>query len=1152
MRPTRCHVIAAAVMLAAPARSAPSDLLSHWVFSPERLEGGVIEDLAGSDDARLSGGVRVVTTPGGDYAVFSAREDRAVVATSLRKARLPVKAFAVDAWVSIDRQQPWGAILGAIQDNGSFEKGWLLGYRGSKFCFGLSTEGADDGDGAMTYLTGTTSFEFGNWYHVTAVYDGAQMRLFVNGVQEASSTAQSGAILYPRRAVYEIGAYHDDDEDFPLRGLISEVRVWRGALDADEVGALHSERAGQLSSVIAAAEAVELESWVFDAESVDEGLMRVTDAAGSVRGTLSGAALAPAVGGPAALSFDGRGAAADLHGDTLPSGALTVEATVLVEDSRRMGGIAAATTADPKDGHPWVLATREGRFLFGVTPRGSAELIWCETNAVFEPYTWHHVVATYDGSLLNILVDGRARGFSRKAVGELARPTTPDANADPLVRIGTFEDNLGVHHLTGRVHRLCLYEGVMSAERAAARFEQSALTRPLPLELPIGPVVRFDGVDQARVSWGTREPARTLLECSLPGEPPRRFELSGERTEHTVTVTGLRSGSEYRFRVLATDGEGRLRASVRHVIDTSFNYEPAVAPLRPSPYPDDEKSAACTAAAEEILATGGVQRGWCLVLDAGDGRLAHELARRSELKIVAVEKDPKLVRRARKLLQTAGLYGARVSVHQRGDGPLPYPNLFANLIVCGPDSADRTEIERLLRPSGGLAAVGVPGAEWDFERRGSLAGAGEWTHQYGDAANSANSGDEHVFGEMAVQWFGRPGPRPMLDRGARSPAPLSANGRMYVQGDRRMFGMDSYNGTILWTLEIPGLRRTNVPRDCSNTVADDDSLFIALDDHCWQVDGQSGEVIRTIPLPVREVTQLAARELSWGYLARADDLLLGSVTRDAAHYRGAEGQWYDGAGAEAQPVVGSELFALRTPEMGSAWTYRGGQIVHPTITLLDGRVYFVEDRAPHPKTVATGRLVGQTGTDQYLVALELDTGNKVWEKQVDFRKLARTFYVSARDDVIVVTGTSDGYHAFAFDANDASQLWQHHHPWEKDHHGGAMQHPVLVGDKVLLERKALDLRTGKVVRSDVPSRRGCGTMSASARATFFRDYSHGMWDVETGDRKDWQGIRSGCWLSIIPAGGLMLAPESSSGCSCSDPIQTSVAFRPISLGASDG
>ena len=1141
----QCSLIAVACLLVAPARVAPSDLLSHWVFSPERLEDGLIADLAGSDDARLFGGVRVVTAPGGDYAVFSSLEDRAIVATSLRKARLPVKAFAVDAWVSIDRPQAWGAILCAIQDNGGFEKGWLLGYRGSKFCFGLSTEGADDGDGAMTYLTGTTSFEFGRWHHVAGAYDGKRMRLFVDGKEEATSEAQSGAILYPRRAVYEIGAYHDDNEDYPLKGLISELRVWRGALDAEEVGSLYAERADEFLGTTDAGQAVEIASWVFDSETVDGEGGRVTDAAGALRGTLAGARLAPAVAGPASLSFDGRSASAELHAAGLPVGALSVEATVMVEEPRGIGGIAAAGAG----GHPWVLATGEGRFRFGVRPRGSSELIWCETNAAFEPFTWHHIVASYDGSLLNLLVDGRPSGFSRKAVGELADAGSTGAGA--LVRVGSFEDTLGVHHLTGRVRNIALHEGAMSAEQAAARFARNELPRPLPLELPIGPVVRFDGAEEARVSWGTREPAPTLLECSLPGEPPRRFELAGERTEHTVSVTGLRSGSQYRFRVLATDSAGRLRASVSHVLDTSFNYEPTHTPERPSPYAEDERGAACAAAAEEILAAAGVRRGWCLVIGAEDGRLAYELARRCELKIVVVEENEELVRRCRRTLALTGLYGPRISVHRRTDGPLPYPDLFANLIVCDAGSPDRGGLARLLRPNGGLAAVGSPEEGWSFERRGALAGAGEWSHQYGDAANTASSGDEHVFGKMAVQWFGRPGPRPMLDRGARSPAPLSVNGRMYVQGDRRMFGMDSYNGTILWTLEIPGLRRTNVPRDCSNTVADDDHLYIALDDHCWQVDGQSGEIVRTIPLPVREITELAASELSWGYLARAEDLLLGSVTRDGAHYRGAEGEWYDGAGAEAQPVVGSELFALRTPDMSPAWTYRGGLIVHPTLTLLEGRVYFVEDRAPHSQTVASGRLVGQTGTDQFLVALELETGRKVWEKQVDFRKLARTFYLSARADVLVVTGTSDGYHALAFDANDASQLWQHHHPWEKDHHGGAMQHPVLVGDKVLLERKALDLRTGKVVREDVPSRRGCGTMSASARATFFRDHSHGMWNVETGARTDWEGIRSGCWLSIIPAGGLMLAPESSSGCSCSNPLQTSVAFRPVGLGESD-
>jgi hypothetical protein len=38
--------------------------------------------------------------------------------------------------------------------------------------------------------------------------------------------------------------------------------------------------------------------------------------------------------------------------------------------------------------------------------------------------------------------------------------------------------------------------------------------------------------------------------------------------------------------------------------------------------------------------------------------------------------------------------------------------------------------------------------------------------------------------------------------------------------------------------------------------------------------------------------------------------------------------------------------------------------------------------------------------------------------------------------------------------------------------------------------------------------------------------------------------RPGCWINIIPAGGLVLIPESSSGCTCGFPLQTSLAFVP--------
>ena len=90
---------------------------------------------------------------------------------------------------------------------------------------------------------------------------------------------------------------------------------------------------------------------------------------------------------------------------------------------------------------------------------------------------------------------------------------------------------------------------------------------------------------------------------------------------------------------------------------------------------------------------------------------------------------------------------------------------------------------------------------------------------------------------MTLAWFGRPGPRPMRDRGARNPAPLSAGGIMYVQGDDRIFGMDAYNGSILWTVEIPELIRTNVKADSTNMICDDERLYVAVADSCWVIEG---------------------------------------------------------------------------------------------------------------------------------------------------------------------------------------------------------------------------------------------------------------------------------------------------------------------------
>ena len=100
-----------------------------------------------------------------------------------------------------------------------------------------------------------------------------------------------------------------------------------------------------------------------------------------------------------------------------------------------------------------------------------------------------------------------------------------------------------------------------------------------------------------------------------------------------------------------------------------------------NPYPTDELTEKYASAAKEILKRTPRKKGFCLVLDAGIGRLAYEIAKQSELKVYAVSTDAKQVATARKLLSQAGLYGHRITVHHQQHAKLPYSNYFANVIV---------------------------------------------------------------------------------------------------------------------------------------------------------------------------------------------------------------------------------------------------------------------------------------------------------------------------------------------------------------------------------------------------------------------------------------------------------------------------------------
>jgi len=173
-------------------------------------------------------------------------------------------------------------------------------------------------------------------------------------------------------------------------------------------------------------------------------------------------------------------------------------------------------------------------------------------------------------------------------------------------------------------------------------------------------------------------------------------------------------------------------------------------------------------------------------------------------------------------------------------------------------------------------------------------------------------------------------------------------------------------------------------------------------------------------------------------------------------------------------------------------------------------------------------------------------------------------YLVHAEGTLVVSGSDRGkkYHIYAYDVSspalrfgtenpEVPELWRNDQeilPNRNKHHGGHLQHPLVVGQRLYSDWRAFDLRSGNLLKDiTVPPRRGCGNMAASNHSMFYRNHSQTMWNLDTGTTTTLQGSRSGCWLGLIPAQGLMLAPESSGGCSCLKEditIQTSAAWIP--------
>jgi outer membrane protein assembly factor BamB len=231
-------------------------------------------------------------------------------------------------------------------------------------------------------------------------------------------------------------------------------------------------------------------------------------------------------------------------------------------------------------------------------------------------------------------------------------------------------------------------------------------------------------------------------------------------------------------------------------------------------------------------------------------------------------------------------------------------------------------------------------------------------------------------------------------------------------------------------------------------------------------------------------------------------------------------------------------------------------IINTSVTIAAGFVGFVESRNAAVKALDTRRIgAKELWLNQFLVVLDLKTGRLKWERPIDTDDGVTMFSMAHASGkfVVVASNPAEGgrFHVATFDAAVGRPGWEARVKWAAKGKGAHSSRPTIVGEIVYVWPYALDLATGKQLHKQMV-RGTCGSYAAAKEAIISRIGNLGMWSPATGKTTTWARLRSDCWLSTIPAAGMVLSPEGGGGCSCGGWLETSVGFSPVKAAGVSG
>jgi len=595
---------------------------------------------------------------------------------------------------------------------------------------------------------------------------------------------------------------------------------------------------------------------------------------------------------------------------------------------------------------------------------------------------------------------------------------------------------------------------------------------------------------------------------------------------------------------------------------------------------------------QKIINKTKITEGYCLLLGLGRGSLLSELSRQTNLHIIALDTDSKKIRVWRQKLDDAGLYGTRVALLPGNILSAKIAAYLANLIVSedieGAGLADEAFLEKVyhsLRPYGGTACFEANSQKQQMmksrilnsrleknwitifddlfllHRVGALPESADWTHQYADAANSVISRDKRVKAPLGLLWFGGPSNDKILPRHGHGPTPQVAGGRLFIEGQHILRSIDVYTGRLLWEKDLPEVgyyyRHTSHHPGAneigSNYVSLDDGIYVVYKNKILWLDPATGKTLKEFQLEENDSP-------NWGYIGVRGDLLVATasplnITNRRKRNEPVKvqdlGQMIrvndDYAAASAKLVVMNRKTGEVIWQRDAKYSFR-----HNAIAVSSDKIFCMDGMSP-------GRIdvLEQSGIKmsekQAIYALDLRTGTEIWKTTENI--FGTWLGYSKEYDVVLQAGSrardrardEAGKGMVVLQGKDGKEVWK---DFETDYSGPCM----LYHDKIITQGWARELLTGKRIMRKHPltgmevpwsfaRHYGCNTAIGSENLLTFRSAAAGYFDLaRDSGTGNLGGFRSGCTSNLVPANGVLNAPDYTRTCVCSYQNQSSLAL----------